>query len=51
MMVPAGSGPAADDEASEVAWFGPNDLGDLDIHPTQWRQLQDYLDRNWPHVD
>jgi len=39
------------DEASDVGWFTPGDLGTLDIHPTQWRQLRDWLDRTWPHVD
>lgn len=48
---PVGGVPAANDEASEVAWIAPDDLGSLDIHPTQWRQLRDYLDRSWPHVD
>ncbi len=23
----------------------------LDIHPTQWRQLNDYLEQRHPHVD
>ncbi len=39
------------DEASDVRWVVPDDLKDLDIHPTQWRQLRDWLDRTWPHVD
>lgn len=26
-------------------------LESLDIHPTQWRQLRDWLARAWPHVD
>ena len=43
--------PAANDEASEAAWFSPADLGALDIHPTQWRQLRDWLDGTYPHID
>jgi hypothetical protein len=38
-------------EASDVGWFTPEDLGTLDIHPTQWRQLHDWLDGSGPHVD
>jgi 8-oxo-dGTP pyrophosphatase MutT (NUDIX family) len=48
---PVGGAPAANDEASDVAWVAPGDLSTLDIHPTQWRQLRDYLDRSFPHVD
>ena len=29
----------------------PGDLEALDIHPTQWRQLRDWLTRAWPHVE
>jgi 8-oxo-dGTP pyrophosphatase MutT (NUDIX family) len=43
--------PAANDEASDVAWFAPAELAELDIHPTQRRQLRDYLNQAWPHVD
>jgi 8-oxo-dGTP pyrophosphatase MutT (NUDIX family) len=43
--------PTANDEASDVAWIAPDDLPAFDIHPTQWRQLRDYLDRSWPHLD
>jgi 8-oxo-dGTP pyrophosphatase MutT (NUDIX family) len=48
---PVDGTPAANDEASDVAWFAADDLGSLDIHPTQWRQLRDFLNRSWPHVD
>jgi 8-oxo-dGTP pyrophosphatase MutT (NUDIX family) len=48
---PVSGEPAANDEASDVAWVAPGDLRTLDIHPTQWRQLRDYLDRSFPHVD
>ncbi len=39
------------EEASDVAWVNPGDLGTLDIHPTQWRQLRDWLNGTSPHVD
>jgi 8-oxo-dGTP pyrophosphatase MutT (NUDIX family) len=32
-------------------WFAPDHLDELDIHPTQRRQLRDWLERAWPHVD
>ena len=43
--------PQANDEASDVGWFASGELSALDIHPTQWRQLGDYLNKSWPHVD
>ncbi|MEU7832758.1 NUDIX domain-containing protein [Nonomuraea sp. NPDC049129] len=48
---PVGGRPGANDEASDVRWVAPGDLHSLDIHPTQWRQLNDYLERAYPHVD
>jgi hypothetical protein len=27
------------------------DLRTLDIHPTQWRRLRDFLNGTYPHVD
>ncbi len=48
---PVSGTPTVNDEASDVRWVVPDDLKDLDIHPTQWRQLRDWLDRTWPHVD
>jgi 8-oxo-dGTP pyrophosphatase MutT (NUDIX family) len=48
---PVSGTPAANDEASDVGWFAPDELGALDIHPTQWRQLRDWLARTWPHID
>jgi 8-oxo-dGTP pyrophosphatase MutT (NUDIX family) len=48
---PVGGEATATDEAIDVAWVAPDDLSALDIHPTQWRQLRDYLDRSFPHVD
>jgi 8-oxo-dGTP pyrophosphatase MutT (NUDIX family) len=48
---PVSGAPAANEEASEVAWVAVDDLDALDIHPTQWRQLRDYLTQSSPHVD
>jgi 8-oxo-dGTP pyrophosphatase MutT (NUDIX family) len=48
---PVSGQPAANDEASEVGWFTSGDLKGLDIHPTQWRQLRDWLDGTHPHID
>jgi 8-oxo-dGTP pyrophosphatase MutT (NUDIX family) len=48
---PVSGQPAANEEASEVGWFSPDDLEGLDIHPTQWRQLRDWMDGAHPHVD
>jgi len=48
---PVSGQPSVNDEASEVGWVEPGDLRSLDIHPTQWRQLNHYLDRTFPHVD
>jgi 8-oxo-dGTP pyrophosphatase MutT (NUDIX family) len=48
---PVDGAPAANDEATEVAWFQPEMLGELDIHPTQWRQLDHYLQGTYPHID
>ncbi len=48
---PVSGTPSVNDEASDVAWVTPGDLGTLDIHPTQWRQLRDWLNGTSPHVD
>jgi 8-oxo-dGTP pyrophosphatase MutT (NUDIX family) len=48
---PLSGEPAANDEASSVGWFAPADLEGMDIHPTQWRQLRDWLDTTYPHID
>jgi hypothetical protein len=48
---PVSGQPTVNDEASDVAWFAPPELGGLDIHPTQRRQLRDYLDGTFPRVD
>jgi 8-oxo-dGTP pyrophosphatase MutT (NUDIX family) len=48
---PVDGAPAANDEASEVGWFDPGQLTSIDIHPTQWRQLDHYLQGTYPHID
>ena len=48
---PVSGMPAVNDEASDVRWVASGDLESLDIHPTQWRQLRDWLARACPHVD
>jgi len=48
---PVSGTPTVNDEASDVRWVATGDLEALDIHPTQWRQLRDWLTRAWPHVD
>jgi 8-oxo-dGTP pyrophosphatase MutT (NUDIX family) len=48
---PVGGHPEANDEASDVRWVKPEELHALDIHPTQWRQLNDFLGGTTPHID
>ena len=48
---PVSGAPAVNDEASDVGWFTPGELDGLNIHPTQWRQLRDWLDGTAPHID
>ena len=48
---PVSGSPAVNDEASDVRWVAVADLESLDIHPTQWRQLRDWLHGSGPHVD
>ena len=48
---PVSGNPAVNEEASDVGWFAPADLGSLEIHPTQRRQLRDWLDGTHPHLD
>jgi 8-oxo-dGTP pyrophosphatase MutT (NUDIX family) len=45
LAAPVGGALTVNDEASDVRWVAPADLGELDIHPTQWRQLNHYLTR------
>ena len=49
--LPVSGSPAVNDEASDVRWVAVADLESLDIHPTQWRQLRDWLNGSGPHVD
>ncbi len=48
---PVSGTPLVNDEATDVAWFTPEELKALDIHPTQWRQIRDWLDGTCPHID
>lgn len=48
---PVSGDPTANDEASAAGWFAPGELATMDIHPTQRRQLRDWLDGTYPHVD
>lgn len=48
---PMSGSPAENDEAADVGWFTAAELEALDIHPTQWRQLRNWLDGAYPHVD
>ena len=48
---PVSGEPTANEEASDVGWFAVGELAALDIHPSQWRQLNDYLSGSRPHVD
>jgi ADP-ribose pyrophosphatase YjhB (NUDIX family) len=34
-----------------VAWVPPGELGELDIHLTQWRQINHFLSGTYPHAD
>jgi 8-oxo-dGTP pyrophosphatase MutT (NUDIX family) len=48
---PLSGEPKANDEASAAGWFTVAELDGMDIHPTQWRQLRDFLGGTYPHVD
>ena len=48
---PVSGTPAANDEASAAAWFTVDELDGLDIHPTQWRQLRDWINDSHPQID
>ena len=48
---PVSGQPAANDEASDVGWFTVAELDSLDIHPTQWRQLRDWLSGTHPRIE
>jgi 8-oxo-dGTP pyrophosphatase MutT (NUDIX family) len=48
---PVSGEPTVNDEASDVRWVTPDELGQLDIHPTMRRQLDAWLSEQPPHVD
>jgi len=48
---PVSGEPTANDEASAAGWFTVGELAALDIHPTQRRQLRDWTEGTYPHVD
>jgi 8-oxo-dGTP pyrophosphatase MutT (NUDIX family) len=48
---PVSGTPLVNDEASEVTWATPGELPEMDIHPTQWRQLNHYIDGTYPFFD
>jgi mutator protein MutT len=48
---PVSGQPTANDEASDVRWIAPAELAAYDIHPTQRRQIDDYLAGRYPVVD
>lgn len=48
---PLSGEPRANNEASAAAWFTVAELDGLDIDPTQWRQLRDWIDGSTPHID
>jgi 8-oxo-dGTP pyrophosphatase MutT (NUDIX family) len=48
---PVSGQPAENDEASAVQWTRITVLDTLDIHPTMRRQIDDYLNHEYPHVD
>jgi 8-oxo-dGTP pyrophosphatase MutT (NUDIX family) len=45
---PVAGEPTANDEASDFAWIHPDELGEFDIHGTQHRQINDYLNATTP---
>jgi 8-oxo-dGTP pyrophosphatase MutT (NUDIX family) len=46
-----GGQPTENEEASAVQWTSIGELDLLDIHPTMRRQIDDFLNHNYPHVD
>jgi 8-oxo-dGTP pyrophosphatase MutT (NUDIX family) len=48
---PISGEPMASAEASDVQWVDPDNLGQLDMHPTQRRQIEHYLTGTFPHID
>lgn len=48
---PVGGRPTVNAEADGVRWVMPNDLGELDLHPSMLRQIDHSLTGAHPHVD
>ena len=48
---PIGGEPTVNDEAIDVRWVRWDSLDELDIHPTQRRQINHYMTREYPHID
>jgi 8-oxo-dGTP pyrophosphatase MutT (NUDIX family) len=48
---PVGGALTVNDEADDVRWAFPDELGGLDVHPTMARQIRVYLTASYPHVD
>ncbi|GAA2096438.1 hypothetical protein [Actinomadura alba] len=48
---PTGGHPTTTDEASEVHWVTPADLGSYEIHPALRRRIEHGLNKVEPHVD
>jgi 8-oxo-dGTP pyrophosphatase MutT (NUDIX family) len=48
---PVDGEPTENEEASEVSWVTKAELSTLDIHPTMRRQIKDFLDSTYPHID
>ena len=48
---PVSGVPAPNDEASDAAWFAHEELDHMDIHPTQRRQLTDWIAGTYPRID
>jgi ADP-ribose pyrophosphatase YjhB (NUDIX family) len=51
LAAPVSGEPTVNDEASEVAWIDSGDMDELDIHPTQIRQLNCYFAKTYPYAD
>jgi ADP-ribose pyrophosphatase YjhB (NUDIX family) len=48
---PVSGEPAANDQASAAGWFTVAKLDGLDLHPTQWQLLRNWIDGTYPHID
>jgi 8-oxo-dGTP pyrophosphatase MutT (NUDIX family) len=47
---PIGGAPRINEEADDVRWIHPDDLGSYDIHPSMLEQLGHYLAGTYPYV-